>query len=127
MKLNADCVREVLLSVESWDSVGRITPDKIHDMKPEFSEEEINYAMLKLDEAGLLQVEALPFPGEPVPQVALVKDITYAGHEFLAKIRPEKSWKAIINKIVKEGLPVTIEILKECAAGVVSGLLARRP
>lgn len=101
MKLNPNCVREVLLAVESCSFDERISLGALTNRLPDFSEEDISYTCLKLEEGGYLDLVKVPMLHMPLPEIAAIKGMTYFGHEFLESIRESSNWdkvKAIAQK-----------------------------
>ncbi len=92
MKLNVDCMRDILLTMESY-GYGEISDiDTLHDALPNYTEEEISYACLKMDEAGFIDILSADMMGSFIPTVVQVTDITYEGHQFLENIRQQNIW-----------------------------------
>ncbi len=52
MKLNLDCVRDILLTVENAKYEETLTFDKLHNLLPNYTEEDLHYCLVKLDEAS---------------------------------------------------------------------------
>jgi hypothetical protein len=88
MKLDPDIVRRLLLDVEEQ-----------HD-GPEWelsisnAEYPMFYAASKLVEAGYVLAETYP-GSEPEEEHLAIRELTFAGHEFLDTVRDEKVWAAV--------------------------------
>ena len=54
VKLNPDCVREILLTVENNEFGVHLTFDNLCSKLPKYERNELHYCCLKLNEAGLL-------------------------------------------------------------------------
>lgn len=102
MKLDASCVRAVLLSVEKrleYYSDGDVImksilpASEIHEDMPEYDLSVIAYTILKLDEAGFLNSSIVYADGGI--QECYVDDITYNGHAFLDQVRDDGRWKKL--------------------------------
>lgn len=119
MKLNSDCVRDVLLAVESADLDEYISPKTLHNSLPQYSEREIEYTCLILDEGGLIIATTMQLPGQEIAAVKSIVRLTYQGHELAAKIRDPERWPKL-----KKGLSAvrdySISALSAVAEGVVS-------
>lgn len=104
MKLNFDCIRAAMLSLENLltiqhDQQGNLYMESVNlrtlyaDL-PKFSKEDIYYAVVNLDQAGYIE-----FNGQYADGGLLlygeVLDINFAGHEFLGQIRDKKQWAAV--------------------------------
>lgn len=92
MKLNPDCVRDVLLAVESADLDEHISPRTLHNSLPQYSESEIEYTCLILDEGGFIIAITMQLPGQEIAAVKSIVRLTYQGHELAAKIRDPERW-----------------------------------
>lgn len=47
MKLNPDCIRDILVTVESTEYNSAYTIDKLHEKLPAYTVEELNYHCFK--------------------------------------------------------------------------------
>lgn len=122
MKLNPDCIRDILSSIESMEYNSVMTISKLHLELPNYSEEELNYHCLQMIDADLIKAKAINSIGSVLPEVWRVFDLTYYGHEFLADIRSENIWnktKSVAHVIGAE----SIAALKNIAAEVVTSLI----
>lgn len=140
MRLNPDCIRAVLLCVESSQNPdGRylfhFSPsehDFLHNEPrdesllsihtcPElsgFSENEIRYHIKQCHDANLIDMDA-----DYVLDDCMVNDLTPYGHKFLAEIREENNWtniKKIANKIGCTSLSVLSEIASDYISSLIS-------
>lgn len=87
MKLNQDCVRDILLATEELPYNHYFKLDYLVNA-PEFkcyTSEEIQYSVEKLKEAGYIDAEITKYLDGGY-NFAL-KSITWSGHEFLDNIR----------------------------------------
>ena len=87
MRLDLDCVRDVLLAVEACDFSEFTNIEKLAKVLPGYSEEDLWYTCLKLGEGDYLSLLTIEIPGSYRPGVKAVVDLTYQGHEFLNTIR----------------------------------------
>ena len=131
MKLDLDCVRSVMLVMErdlSFTVDGdvlvpnRLTLEQIDSLLPEFSKEDIFYAIYNLNQAGYLDVSILRTSGGGVYNCT-VKDITYTGHEFLNKIRDEKRW-AKVKSAANAVRDYSLSAISAIAEGVTSAAIS---
>lgn len=120
MKLNNDCLRDILLTVESIRYGSVLTLDGLHNRLPDYSRNELEYHCLKLHEANYLTIrmvkQGLNY------EVAHIKDLTYQGHEFLNNIHSDDIWnhvKSIGQKVGASSISATTQI----AATVVSTII----
>ena len=139
MKYDLDCIREVLLTLESnlkitvsenekgpWgfehnqlaitDVCKLINPESA--TKRKFEPDAIAYSVEKLAEAGYISV--ISDPDFPLSLLKIIS-ITYMGHEFLENIRINKHWEKAQN-IGKAVGSFSLSILGEIAKNSVIGL-----
>ncbi len=122
MKLNPDCIRDILITVEEIEYNSTYTIQQFHDQLPKYSIEELNYHCLHLINAGLIQGDILSVVRSVMPEVGRIYDMTYAGHQFLANIRSDNIWKgtkAIASKIGSSSLDAITQI----ASNVITELI----
>lgn len=121
MKLNHDCVRELLLYLEEHlELKGNGMPDYIkldyivdEGNLSSFPEEDVYYSASKLVEAGFISVASKT----SAPRALMIGSITWKGHDYLDSIRDSKVWIAVKEKT--KGLSgVAFEIMKSIAVEV---------
>jgi len=126
MVLNPDCVRDVLLCVESCGFGERLNLSGLHERLPDYAEEDLWYTCLKLQDGGLLDVLALNMMNAPMPVIKEIGCMTYQGHEFLNTIREKSNWEKTKDVAKKTGvgsLKFLGEIAQEVAKAAVSSAL----
>lgn len=120
MKLNYDCVRSVLLSLEQAiqiDDDMRIVPVNVaslFEMVSAYENQDILYSVEKLSEAGYITA-SFQYAGGCFTD-GFVSAIIYSGHEFLESVRNCKRWGKVKSVLVKLGaisLPIICETAKE--------------
>ena len=100
MELNKDCVRDVLLSCEELLKIDEdgymnsLSHEELGQALPNYKTEDIIYTVVKLKEAGFLDVKVTKAFGNILVDVRIY-DITFNGHEFLNDIRDDKNWKKV--------------------------------
>lgn len=126
MVLNPDCVRDVLLSIESCGFGERLTLEKLCEKAPQYSEEDLWYTCLKLEEGGYIDLITFTALRMPMPGIKEIKSLTYQGHEFLDSVREDKNWgkvKLVAKKAGTFSLSSLGDIAKEVAkAAILSAL-----
>lgn len=114
MRLNPNCIRDVLLAVEAHSDFSTQAEYKIEDPFPELSSythSEILYHIRQCEESGLIQ-EVHYYDGGKHTDIS---DLTPAGHEFLANIRNDSVWKKVISKGSGASLNILMELAKQAA------------
>lgn len=123
MKLDPNCVRDILLEIEKLDFSETTNPDKLHDVLPGYSVEQLTYTCLKLNEGEFVTLELTdPWPGEYQPGIKCVVGLTYKGHEFLEKVRPKPAWDKILSASKSVG-SFSLEVISKVAVSVLADLL----
>lgn len=121
MILNPDCVRDILLTIESGNLGDYWNVEKLAAKIP-YSEDEIHYCCLKLDEAGFVDVCTVPQMGTSVEGIKSIHDLTFYGHEFLENIKNDNNWNKT-KDIAKSVGSFSINALKDISASVISNLI----
>lgn len=115
MKLNPECLRGILLTVEDncTFSTSWLYQQNNFDLEhlAEYDHEEIIYHIRQASQSGLIQGVQYYDNGKCV----MISDLTPSGHEFLANIRSDKLWKRLMSGFAGASLPIMIEGAKEIA------------
>ena len=124
MHLNIDCVRDILLTVETNDFGNRLTLTKLCEKIPNYTQDEIHYACLKLYEGEYLELIALNILGHQVPAIKSINDLTFKGHEFLASIKVDSNWNKTKDVAKKVG-SFSLNTLKDISAQVIAEVIKK--
>lgn len=122
MVLNPDCVRDVLLAIESAKLDEYISPGTLHRSLPQYSEGEIEYTCLVLSDGDFIQVVLLQIPGREIPGVKSITRLTFKGHEFIAKIRDPERWPKL-RKAMAGVRDYSLSALNAIAEGATSAAI----
>ena len=122
MKLNMDCIRDILIAVESMNYGDVYTVSKLHDNLPSYSENELNYHCLQLIQAGFLNAKPVNVINSTTPQVGRIRDLTFSGHQFLADIRSDTTWNKT-KDIAKSVGVESLHAIKDIAVWVVTSMV----
>lgn len=121
MKLNHNCVRDLLLYIEDNLEYGyylNVNKTKIK----KYSQHEILYSADKLLEAGYITGDKnILLDGKGIPRIK-INSITWSGHQFLDNIRDNKVWentKGILSKFSS----VSIGVISNVASQVISNMV----
>lgn len=120
MKLDHNCVRDLLLYIEKNLPYGyslNINETVIDN----YTSEELLYTSEKLIEADFLVGEIRTFVDTTIPNIQ-IHSITWTGHQFLDNIRDDGVWKETKN-IVGKFSSVSLGILSNVAAQVITTLI----
>lgn len=137
MKLNYECMREVLLKLEELLELNENLTFKEMTVKEiinipalcnNFSKQDIAYSIYMLADANLIYYEAQHYKRLIASEKynfgfdkfieSNVKSLTYKGHEFLENIRSDTIWKKVIEKLKPLG-GMTIEIISQTASAAI--------
>lgn len=98
MRLNPDCMRDVLLVVEDHLPLNDSLPmTDLISLLPNYSEDELTYTCLKLKEGGFLNIFDIPVNRGFI--VYEIQQLTYEGHQFLENIRDQSTWNKVKQKL----------------------------
>lgn len=123
MKLNPDCIRDLLLTVEENTDFSRMMnfpSDKNYELLNKYDNEEVFYHIKQSELSGLL-TKVDWFLG----CTCMIRDLSPKGHEFLANIRAENNWsktKEIANNIGSTSLGAITQI----ASNVITALISKQ-
>lgn len=121
MKLNPNCIRDILISVE--ENTGyRIYFDYPSELDKapllaKYSDEEIRYHILQCEKSYLIEI-----PTKDINENYAITDLTPKGHEFLANIRSENVWKDV-KEVSKKVGSNSLSALSQIATGVITEII----
>ncbi len=124
MKLNYDCVRDLLLTLEDCIyfkenlEYAHLSFDDLCKLLPKYTKSDIAYATLRLKEADYINVNI--FRGENRFSGAIYSSITFSGHQYLDTVRNPKIWSKIKEKAGSLSFNI---ILKMSESLIISHLL----
>lgn len=121
MELNHNCIRSVLLKLESYPYNYQCTMKQLSSDLPDYENEDIQYCVSKLHEIGYIDANVIHVDGS-VPLVTSIYDITFAGHEFLNSIREPELWEKTKSVASKIGA-TSISALTQISSGVITALI----
>lgn len=117
MVLKADCIRDILLAVESCPFDEMLDVSDLRQRLPQHSEDDLWYTCLKLEEGGYISMFTTKSAASFRPMIVGVYDLTYRGHEFLDRIRDEKQWSS-----VKKGMAALRNYSLEAISALARGM-----
>lgn len=119
MKLNHDCLRQVLLTCEQLDFNEK--PETSYFLNnndlSDFSNEEILYSMNQLNSAGFIELHPIKTMGNPHGFKFLT--ITFEGHKFLDNIRDDSIWKKVKESVSAKAGSASISIVSQIASMII--------
>ncbi len=120
MKLNPDCIRYILLTLEPLTKHGEklcIDYSNFYKFRGEYSEEEFTYHLQQCIHFKYLI-------GKYKPMCFFIEDLSPKGHTFLADIKSDTNWnktKEIANKVGS----FSLDTLGNIATNVISNLITK--
>lgn len=115
MKLNHDCVRELLLYIEENIPMG-VAIILTEEMVPGYQEGSVLYCAAKLIEANyVVGSRKQNITGFGIVTIA---ELTWEGHTFLDNIRSETSFTKAKNRVLETVGNASIQIIAEVASQV---------
>ena len=117
MRLNHECVRQIMLLIESDISYNQpLGKEELlsHPKLQSFTKEEILYAVLRLDEDNFIKCDILQADNSQIYHLSL-SGLTRSGHEFLNNIRDNKVW-AFVKQTASKTASASLPILAQLAA-----------
>ncbi|WP_247941414.1 DUF2513 domain-containing protein [Streptococcus oralis] len=121
MKLNPDCIRDLLLDVEAkstFDNVVIYSEEKDEPLFNKYGVDTVFYHIRQADHAGF-------FIGEVTYtfESAIIIDLSPAAHEFLANIRQDTNWNKTKSIASKAG-SFSLNVLKDISVEVISKVIS---
>ncbi len=104
MKRDFELVRQLLLKLEGEESV---------DLSS-YTQEQLNYHKALIKEAGFAE-GIIHYPSTlrtDVPDRAILKRLTWKGHEFLDKAKNDKVWNKAKTIIKEKGVSLSLDALQ---------------
>lgn len=123
MKLNPNCIRDILLTIENNNFGEYMTLIELNNKLSNYTQDELHYCCLKLKEADFLELSTLRIVGYNVEQIKTINDLTFKGHEFLENIKNDNNWNKT-KDIAKTVGSFSINTLKDISVSVISNLIS---
>lgn len=124
MRLNPDCIRDILLAVEETTDANTSFRYSVYKEKnrhlEKYDHNEISYHMQQCNMSDFFTSYIRCDGGELV----IIGDLSPAGHEFLANIRQESIWnntKEIASKIGSNSLSTLAQIAVNVLSSMING------
>lgn len=118
LRLDYECVRNILLTVESLGSKQTLSADNYmtFPLISNYSVEEFHYTVSRLNEAGFFPKGSVL---EVIDGIIIRLDaLTWEGHQYLDCIRDENIWSQARKKVSGFG-SVPLKVLGEIAASLI--------
>lgn len=113
MKLDINCIRDVLLELESFPFPQTFLVDSFQKSIRKHGKDNVTYTLLKMYEADFINAKCLR-AADGTPHFHYILDLTFKGHEFLADIKPESKWEKL-SKAFKRGGGSSLKVIANVA------------
>ena len=129
MKLDYDCIRNILISLEDLLQLGdnlKIPTVSLEQLfscgkMQNYSEQNIAYCTQKLKEAGFINASIIVADGRIYS--ILYSSITFEGHQYLDSIRSNAVWEKVKSSFVEKGLSLTFDLILKVAPSIAVSIL----
>ncbi|WP_312048009.1 DUF2513 domain-containing protein [Anaerotignum sp.] len=129
MKLDYDCVRDILISLESLLQFGKrfeapsisLKQLSSYNQMQCYSEQNIVYCTQKLTEAGLIKVRILE-ANNLIYDISY-NSITFSGHQYLDSIRSNAVWEKTKSSFLEKGISLTFDLIIKAAPKIALAML----
>lgn len=122
MKLEIECIRDILLTLENQSDFVEMPTHEFASLLPQYPFKQIIYTCLRLYEGGYLNLFLFTLPGSSTPTIRCIGDLTITGHEFLADIKPKSNWEKI-SLALKSGGSASLKTIANVAIDLGTELL----
>lgn len=121
MKLDPDCIRDILLTVERHTTFDNDVEPKdfsTDGLVQKYGKQKLLYHIRQAGESGLLSRVKFYMAGFSI------QDLTPSGHQFLADIRSDTNWNKTKKVAAKIG-STSLQTLISVASNVISDLIEK--
>lgn len=127
MRLNYDCIRDVLLSLEDMFVLNEdletniiIVSDLCEEL-PDYSKQDIAYSLVMLEEAGYIHAH-IQYADDCILDI-IVSGITFEGHKYLDTVRTSAVWEETKKTFKEKAIEMTIETIMLVAKSIIQSHL----
>lgn len=123
MKMNLDCMRDVLEYLQDMPLNAYKNVNELCSELTAYEHDDVQYTCLKLYEAGMISAVTVDIDNIPLPNVEYIYDVTFQGHQFWSKIKDESRWKGI-KKVLPTIRDYSIDAINAVANGFASAAIS---
>lgn len=99
MKLEIECVRDILITLEQQPDFVKMTTHNFASLLPQYTFKQIVYTCWRLYEGGYINLFLFCPANSSDPIIRCIGDLTFQGHEFLADIKPKSNWDKLSSAL----------------------------
>lgn len=126
LKLNFDCIRDVLITLENELQPGNEFQITLNDLSVNFFsdylKEDVGYSLIKLKEAGYIDAVLVYDDLWEIFDV-VCHDITFDGHTYLNSVRSSSLWADIKRKCKDNAIDLSFAAIIKAAATLTGNLV----
>lgn len=122
MKLDIDCVRDILLELEQLP-LGCYTPNNFLSSIKKHGIDDVEYCLAKLKETGYINADIRQYQSGQYDYYGIY-DMTFSGHQFLEKIRDNKVW-AKTKTVAGHVGSMAFDVITQIATSVITEIISR--
>lgn len=132
MKLNPDCVRDVMLALEeitgiNYDRIYRFVGVNCHSLSSRFkgvyNEGEIAYTLVQLAESNYIKMSFQCDGNHLTVDMGNILYVTPKGHEFISQIQDKDRWTTKIKPAVRLFGNVSLSVIEAISKGAANAAL----
>ena len=120
MKLNPDCIRDILITIEDNTGFGKYMSyslNSTYDLLQKYTFDEVRYHIDQCELSNLITKVNKFIDGS-----CLIQDLSPSGHQFLADIRSDNNWNKT-KSIAKTVGTSSLTAIKEIATNVIAEVI----
>ena len=120
MKLNPDCIRDILITIEDNTGFGKYMSynlNSTYDLLQKYTFDEVRYHIDQCELSNLITKVNKFIDGS-----CLIQDLSPSGHQFLADIRSDNNWNKT-KSIAKTVGTSLVTAIKEIATNVIAEVI----
>ena len=121
MRLNPDCIRDILFVVENNATYSNDVFEEtiFKELTPKYSREEILYHVRQCEHSGLF-LKVVHYVGG-----FSIEDLSPYGHRFINDIRQDNNWNKT-KEIAKSVGSFSLDVLKDISSQVITNLISNQ-
>ena len=125
MKLDLDCVRDILLTVEENTGYNKFMDfnemsNNKYELLNKYDNDKVMYHIMQSEKLNLIEAEQIDLAGN-----ILIRDLTPYGHKFIANIRENNNWNKI-KKIANDIGTTSLDAIMQIAINVIGGVITSK-
>ena len=121
MKRDMELIRELMKRVEAHEGPGFLSDTKV--TIEGYTPQQVLEHFFMPDDAGLVDGKPLRYSDGSGGGTYVAKNLTWAGHEFMANARNDTIWNKTRERVASAGGSVSVATLSELMGSIAKGLL----